>query len=89
MFSAICNAGEVSETGLEPCYPCPLGSYQPEFGQTFCLKCSPGMVTNTTGSSNINNCYEEPTVQELEVKADINLHTLFILIDIMFGLGIK
>ena len=34
-----CPPGKTSETGLEPCFPCPKGYFQPESGTEHCFKC--------------------------------------------------
>lgn len=42
---------------LKPhCRSCPLGTYQPEFGQTQCIKCSEGYTTSAVGSTNYLQC---------------------------------
>lgn len=42
---------------LKPhCRSCPLGTYQPSFGQTSCIKCPQGYNTTNAGSTDINDC---------------------------------
>ena len=41
---AECQPGRTSETGLEPCFPCPKGYFQAESGTEHCYKC-PNKVT--------------------------------------------
>ena len=36
---AKCAPGKTSETGLEPCFPCPKGYFQPDEGTQNCFKC--------------------------------------------------
>ena len=38
-LSGVCQQGRASETGLEPCLPCPIGHFQPFMGQKFCFQC--------------------------------------------------
>ena len=45
----VCPQGRASETGLEPCLPCPVGHFQPFLGQTFCFQC-PTQVTFYIGA---------------------------------------
>ncbi|XP_076046526.1 sushi, von Willebrand factor type A, EGF and pentraxin domain-containing protein 1-like [Oratosquilla oratoria] len=52
-----CTPGEVSETGLKPCYPCPAGYFQDDQGQHSCFRCPNGGTTNGTGSSSIFHCH--------------------------------
>lgn len=62
-----CAQGHWSETGLEPCQPCSIRYYQPDFGQRSCNLC-PGITTtvrpgaiyeehcNVTATCEENNC---------------------------------
>ena len=43
-------------SGFVPCYPCPLGTYQPEEGKNSCYKCPHGADTLTTAATNITDC---------------------------------
>ncbi|XP_065668355.1 sushi, von Willebrand factor type A, EGF and pentraxin domain-containing protein 1 isoform X2 [Hydra vulgaris] len=62
----ICPAGTYSKTGVEPCYPCTMGFYQPWGGQTNCIQCPGLLSTHITGSTNeleckvIDNCISSP-----------------------------
>ncbi len=38
-FLDICSPGKCSDTGLEPCFPCPKGYFQPHPGLSFCYRC--------------------------------------------------
>ncbi|XP_045614794.2 uncharacterized protein uif isoform X1 [Procambarus clarkii] len=51
-----CREGSYSDTGLEPCAPCPFNFYQPFDGRTTCLECSTGNRTLDAGSSSEEEC---------------------------------
>lgn len=51
-----CIKGYVSETGLQPCLPCPRNTYQSEEGNTKCLVCPGGGYTDDVGSINKESC---------------------------------
>ena len=55
---APCPAGSFSTTGLAPCEPCPIGTYQGESGSKLCIKCEFDQVTNAIGSLNKDECGE-------------------------------
>ncbi|XP_013383226.1 sushi, von Willebrand factor type A, EGF and pentraxin domain-containing protein 1 [Lingula anatina] len=69
-----CPAGEVSKTGLMPCFPCPKGFFQPEEGSSFCRLCPNKATTNHTGSTNITDCegIKEPDIHENTTEVHIN-----------------
>ena len=46
-----CAPGTFSNNGVEPCSPCPVGTYQPGSGQTACLPCPGVKSTHGTGAS--------------------------------------
>ena len=51
-----CAPGTYSDTGVEPCLPCPAGTYQTELGQTSCLPCPGQESTHGTGASSLDYC---------------------------------
>ena len=55
-LSDICLPGSSSSTGVAPCNPCLLHSYQPGHGRTGCIPCPDGKVTITTGSTDESQC---------------------------------
>ena len=62
VFSSIfltgkCQPGTYSKSGVEPCLPCPKGTYQPLVGGDKCSQC-PGLTT-TAGLGTISsaNCF--------------------------------
>ncbi|KAL3867863.1 hypothetical protein ACJMK2_040709 [Sinanodonta woodiana] len=56
-----CEPGYVSKTGLEPCFPCPKGSYQDGKGKKSCFECPGSVNTYGTASTSLFNCegYQE------------------------------
>ncbi|XP_064091137.1 sushi, von Willebrand factor type A, EGF and pentraxin domain-containing protein 1-like isoform X2 [Macrobrachium nipponense] len=51
-----CRPGYYSDTGLEPCAPCPHNYYQPLIGSDTCLECPTGNRTLEEGSSSEDDC---------------------------------
>ncbi|XP_071520140.1 uncharacterized protein uif isoform X2 [Panulirus ornatus] len=51
-----CRIGSYSDTGLEPCAPCPLNFYQPFDGRITCLECETGNRTLAVGSDSEEDC---------------------------------
>ena len=52
----MCQQGYVSKTGLEPCFPCPRGYFQPEQGKSSCFLCPDSVKTRDPGSTDITDC---------------------------------
>ena len=52
----VCRTGMYSHSGVHPCTPCPMHSYQPEVGQTSCLTCRNDTITLTEGASDESMC---------------------------------
>ncbi|XP_076814212.1 sushi, von Willebrand factor type A, EGF and pentraxin domain-containing protein 1-like isoform X2 [Clavelina lepadiformis] len=53
----LCEPGTVSFSGIEPCYPCPIGTYQFEVGLTFCYECPDDANTDAVGSETYTDCF--------------------------------
>lgn len=54
---AFCTAGHYSTNGgVEPCVPCPMGTYQERVQQTQCSACPAGTRTAGTGSASQKDC---------------------------------
>ena len=51
-----CKTGYVSKTGLQPCFPCPRGYFQPQIGQSSCFLCPNNGKTDSTGSKSMLAC---------------------------------
>ncbi|XP_072475580.1 signal peptide, CUB and EGF-like domain-containing protein 2 isoform X2 [Notamacropus eugenii] len=55
-----CLPGEYSSNGFSPCQPCPLGTYQPEGGRTFCFPCAGSrrgeLTTKHLGATSFQDC---------------------------------
>ncbi|XP_063877551.1 sushi, von Willebrand factor type A, EGF and pentraxin domain-containing protein 1-like isoform X4 [Scylla paramamosain] len=52
----MCLPGQVSNTGLEPCYYCPPGHFQEQEGQKECLRCPGGGSTPDRGTASMYQC---------------------------------
>ena len=57
-FAAQCAPGTFSKTGLAPCEMCPVGTYQPSSGKTFCHRCEFDQLTDTEGATSKDDCGE-------------------------------
>ena len=55
-LSVQCAPGTYSDNGVEPCLPCPAGTYQADLGQTSCLPCPGQESTHGTGASSLAYC---------------------------------
>lgn len=55
-LTAFCGRGTFSATGLATCNVCPIGSYQPLTGRTYCHTCQMGLTTWTEGSFALEHC---------------------------------
>ncbi|XP_051885503.1 LOW QUALITY PROTEIN: signal peptide, CUB and EGF-like domain-containing protein 2 [Pristis pectinata] len=51
-----CSAGHFYDTNTHRCIRCPVGLYQPEFGQNHCIACPGNTTTDFDGSTNITQC---------------------------------
>ncbi|XP_076346234.1 sushi, von Willebrand factor type A, EGF and pentraxin domain-containing protein 1-like isoform X1 [Tachypleus tridentatus] len=51
-----CAPGEVSDTGLKPCFPCPNGYYQSKKGQAACFQCPEDGKTRRRGAISAEEC---------------------------------
>ncbi|XP_060574827.1 LOW QUALITY PROTEIN: sushi, von Willebrand factor type A, EGF and pentraxin domain-containing protein 1-like [Ruditapes philippinarum] len=55
-----CAEGYVSRSGLQPCWPCPRGTYQPKGGKSSCIKCPVNSDTAHKASTQSSDCeYEQ------------------------------
>ena len=52
----MCLQGHISRTGVEPCYPCPRGYFQPERGKVACFMCPNATETLTKAATDISQC---------------------------------
>ena len=55
-LTEMCPEGYVSRSGLQPCFPCPRGYFQPERGRSSCFLCPGGVRTHWPGATNISAC---------------------------------
>uniref|UniRef100_A0A8D0HIU0 Signal peptide, CUB domain and EGF like domain containing 2 n=1 Tax=Sphenodon punctatus TaxID=8508 RepID=A0A8D0HIU0_SPHPU len=51
-----CSPGHFYNTTTHRCIRCPVGLYQPEFGQNYCISCPENTTTDFDGSTNITQC---------------------------------
>ncbi|KAJ8300327.1 hypothetical protein KUTeg_021846 [Tegillarca granosa] len=61
----ICDPGHYSYTGYEPCFPCPIGYYQPNEMSTSCLRCNDSHTTTILGSNSSSQCLDGDHIYEL------------------------
>lgn len=53
-----CPRGMYFAAHITSCMPCETGYYQHKFGQSECIKCPPGKLTEKPGSVGIEECVE-------------------------------
>ena len=53
---ARCQPGSSSHTGLQPCYPCPPGHFQPLAGQDLCYRCPGRAATTRPAATSMAEC---------------------------------
>ncbi|KAM6073689.1 LOW QUALITY PROTEIN: signal peptide, CUB and EGF-like domain-containing protein 2 [Chlamydotis macqueenii] len=51
-----CSSGHFYNTTIHRCVRCTVGTYQPEFGQNYCISCPGNTTTDFDGSTNITQC---------------------------------
>ncbi|XP_017556122.1 signal peptide, CUB and EGF-like domain-containing protein 2 isoform X4 [Pygocentrus nattereri] len=51
-----CSPGHYYNTSTHRCIRCPVGTYQVEFGQNYCVACPGNTTTDFDGSTNITQC---------------------------------
>ncbi|XP_068801133.1 signal peptide, CUB and EGF-like domain-containing protein 2 isoform X6 [Struthio camelus] len=51
-----CSPGHFYNTTTHRCIRCVVGTYQPEFGQNYCISCPGNTTTDFDGSTNITQC---------------------------------
>uniref|UniRef100_A0A8D0CAD4 Signal peptide, CUB and EGF-like domain-containing protein 2 n=1 Tax=Salvator merianae TaxID=96440 RepID=A0A8D0CAD4_SALMN len=60
-----CSPGHFYNTTTHRCIRCPLGTYQPEFGQSYCIACPGNTTTDYDGSTNVTHCKDRHCGGEL------------------------
>ncbi|XP_058015509.1 signal peptide, CUB and EGF-like domain-containing protein 2 isoform X7 [Ahaetulla prasina] len=60
-----CSPGHFYNTTTHRCIRCPNGTYQPEFGQKYCISCPGNTTTDYDGSTNILHCKDRHCGGEL------------------------
>ncbi|XP_072841849.2 signal peptide, CUB and EGF-like domain-containing protein 2 isoform X3 [Pogona vitticeps] len=60
-----CSPGHFYNTTTHRCIRCPVGTYQPEFGQNYCILCPGNTTTDYDGSTNVTQCKDRHCGGEL------------------------
>ncbi|XP_062834016.1 signal peptide, CUB and EGF-like domain-containing protein 2 isoform X2 [Anolis carolinensis] len=60
-----CSPGHFYNTTTHRCIRCLVGTYQPEFGQNYCISCPGNTTTDYDGSTNITHCKDRHCGGEL------------------------
>nr|BAC30996.1 unnamed protein product [Mus musculus] len=60
-----CSPGHHYNTTTHRCIRCPVGTYQPEFGQNHCISCPGNTSTDFDGSTNVTHCKNQHCGGEL------------------------
>uniref|UniRef100_H3B9U3 Signal peptide, CUB domain, EGF-like 1 n=1 Tax=Latimeria chalumnae TaxID=7897 RepID=H3B9U3_LATCH len=60
-----CSPGHYYNSTTHRCIRCPLGTYQPEFGQNYCITCPGNTTTDFDGSTNVTHCKNQQCGGEL------------------------
>uniref|UniRef100_A0A2K5I809 CUB domain-containing protein n=1 Tax=Colobus angolensis palliatus TaxID=336983 RepID=A0A2K5I809_COLAP len=60
-----CSPGHHYNTTTHRCIRCPVGTYQPEFGQNHCITCPGNTSTDFDGSTNVTHCKNQHCGGEL------------------------
>ncbi|XP_049740558.1 signal peptide, CUB and EGF-like domain-containing protein 1 isoform X1 [Elephas maximus indicus] len=60
-----CSPGHHYNTSTHRCIRCPVGTYQPEFGQNHCITCPGNTSTDFDGSTNVTHCKNQHCGGEL------------------------
>uniref|UniRef100_A0A2K6UHL1 Signal peptide, CUB domain and EGF like domain containing 1 n=1 Tax=Saimiri boliviensis boliviensis TaxID=39432 RepID=A0A2K6UHL1_SAIBB len=60
-----CSPGHHYNTTTHRCVRCPVGTYQPEFGQNHCITCPGNTSTDFDGSTNVTHCKNQHCGGEL------------------------
>ncbi|XP_070267362.1 signal peptide, CUB and EGF-like domain-containing protein 1 isoform X1 [Myotis yumanensis] len=60
-----CSPGHHYNTTSHRCIRCPIGTYQPEFGQNHCITCPGNTSTDFDGSTNVTHCKNQHCGGEL------------------------
>ncbi|KAJ7344448.1 hypothetical protein JRQ81_000398 [Phrynocephalus forsythii] len=60
-----CSPGHFYNTTTHRCIRCPAGTYQPEFGQNYCILCPGNTTTDYDGSTSVTQCKDRHCGGEL------------------------
>ena len=73
-----CLPGTISETGMEPCFPCPRGYFQERNGSDHCFKCPFKTTTLHQASDSFGDCIGLNNYPFKVISSYLNI-TLFLL----------
>ncbi|KAB1270006.1 signal peptide protein; CUB and EGF-like domain-containing protein 1 [Camelus dromedarius] len=65
-----CSPGHYYTTTTHRCIRCPVGTYQPEFGQNHCITCPGSASTDFDGSTSVTHCKTSLTRAPATVPTD-------------------
>ncbi|XP_046560997.1 sushi, von Willebrand factor type A, EGF and pentraxin domain-containing protein 1-like [Haliotis rubra] len=85
----MCKPGYLSPNGLSPCSPCRRGRFQPEQGQTLCIRCPIGFTTEKVGSSTQLQCVSYDISFEGPVSVNMSPGSKSELREFTFGIWVK
>ncbi|XP_043932505.1 signal peptide, CUB and EGF-like domain-containing protein 3 isoform X2 [Protopterus annectens] len=60
-----CSPGHYYNTSIHRCIRCPLGTYQPDFRQNYCITCPGNTTTDFDGSTSVSQCKNQQCGGEL------------------------
>lgn len=55
-ITATCSPGHFYNVQTHACTVCPVGTYQMEYGQNFCIACPGNTVTDGNATANVSEC---------------------------------
>lgn len=59
-YSAVqCSPGHYYNTTVHRCIRCPVGTYQTEFRQNYCISCPGNTTTDFDGATSVSQCKSE------------------------------
>lgn len=56
VFAVQCSPGHYYNTTVHRCIRCPLGTYQTEFRQNYCISCPGNTTTDFDGATSVSQC---------------------------------
>ena len=76
-----CSPGYFYDIQTHTCKVCPIGSYQMDYGQNYCLACPGDTITDHDATTNVSECKSMYIVyQNKKTVSCNNRNTLYILV---------